>query len=243
MSPCFLPYLSLQSCSSICVLFLERIIRNYRLNKANLNSFQPIGGDGNCFYRAIAYITTGDENNYRQVKRSIFDFMRVNKVIMIEIERAQISYHYFSESDRSAILGLSPIEVVSERQFQEVYPAVERIEKFLEYFQQDGVWGNSTIATYTALMLKTNFQTFCLGGPAVTGDAWFVNQHRNEMNTPYWRKWKGFLTYPAQFEPTVDMEMYLQWRNGNHYEAACRGIARSNLITRVSRRRRKPAIR
>ena len=161
---------------------------------------------------------------------------------MIEIERKKRSYHYFSDDDRKAILRSR--EDVSERQFQQIYPCEGRIDMFLEYFEKDGVWGNSTIATYAALMLKTNYQTFCLDGSRAAGNAWFVHQHRHEIqNDPDWRRWIAFLAYPVELPPTPDMEMYLQWRNGNHYEAACLGICPSGEIQPGKRREKRRAIR
>ena len=186
---------------------------------------KKIGADGNCYYRAISYVVTGSENSHKQVKRSIFRFMRQNIAVMKEIERSYTSYHFFHDYeaiDRTCM---------TQSEFNAKYPADTRIEMFLDYHEKDKVWANSVIMTWTAIMLKTNYQTFCQRdidspGPAITRNQWFVHQHRFEMNTDMWIPWMPIICHLEGdvLAPTSDQEIYLQSTGGAHFDAACCGI-------------------
>ena len=193
------------------------------INQFQVPLVKSIGGDGNCFYRTISYIVTGKENRFDKVKESIFRFMRRNVEVMKEIERMNPSYHYFSDNDMLAI----DRSCTTDRKFQEKYDADARVYLFLDHFERDRVWANCTIMTYTAIMLKTNYMTFSKGSQREgERDVWYVNQHRYEMRNQIWTRWKPFISYPegADLTPTLEQEMYLQWKNGDHFEAACLGI-------------------
>ena len=52
----------------------------------------PIIGDGHCWYRSIAYIVTGDEEDFRLVKNAVLTYMRQNVDFLQEIFRQAPHY-------------------------------------------------------------------------------------------------------------------------------------------------------
>ena len=103
-----------------------------------------------------------------------------------------------------------------------MYPVAARIETFIEYHSRDGVWANESIITYTALMLKTNYITFSnLAG------TWNLNAHENDLNRIWFDK-MDLIIYQVEIPPTIGKDIYIHHVNGNHFEAACLGVAENH---------------
>ena len=93
-------------------------------------------GDGNCFYRAIAYIVTGDEQNWYFVKVRILEFIELNIDVLSGIIENHPNY-------------VSPMYHVNGPSSQAT------AQSFFSSHSQPSYWADNIVISFTACMLKT----------------------------------------------------------------------------------------
>ena len=151
-----------------------------------------IGPDGNCWYRSIALIATGDQENYMDVKNSVIQFMWAN------IDALQQTYEdllYYRDS-------------YYKYRFNSQYA-----RKIILYHSEPGVWVRNVVMEMTAVMLNTKFYRF-------TGTSWesiesgsYPIWHRRDQFTTYPTN-----VNRACIPHLSEQSMYVNHLNGSHFE-------------------------
>ena len=161
---------------------------------------KDIDMDGNCWYRAIAYLATGDIKNFLLVKRSILEFMRYN---------SDLIQQSFERSEGASI----PVEsgvVLSDHAAQD----------YINSLAVENEWADQIAMEFTSCMLRTPYYLYQVQrgnwtGPVLTTGHEFweqrhLIQHTNDLDFA---------------DPEHENKgIYLIFRYGNHFEPAHAGL-------------------
>ena len=159
-----------------------------------------IRGDGNCWYRSIAHIATGDQENYVDVKNSVMEFMRANidmlQKTFEDLPHYRRQYRYFFNT-----------------QFA---------RNVIHFHSMPNQWARNVTMEMTAVMLQTRFYLYTSGGgwTCIDNGNYPVWSRRNEMTT-YPRNVNSALI------PNLSRHsMYINHLNRNHFETCHTGLNR-----------------
>ena len=161
-----------------------------------------IGGDGNCWYRAIALITTGDEKCFPRIKNSVMAFMDANVNVLQEIyEDNPVIRDAYDRDIRGPFSG-------------------DFAKKVINYHRGRNIWARNVIMEITAVMLKTRFYLYNRNGGWSNVDA---------GHYPFWSKRDEMRAYPrgvnAALIPNLsEQSMYINHKNSNHFETCHIGL-------------------
>ena len=155
-------------------------------------------GDGNCFYRTLAHIATGNEENYPDIKKSILDFMFHNIVVL---------QHIFDEKQRLI------------REYTRIPYSDNAAHDYIEYHRKDKEWADEGIIGFSACMLKTRMFSYIEFGWITT-----TIDHEDDEGWNYrpdvW-KFRQLLTYPSgqgeNLPDTLDAGIYYQCLRNTHF--------------------------
>ena len=112
-----------------------------------------IGSDGNCWFRAIALIATGDQENYMQVKNSVIEFMWANIEIL---QKTFEDVPYYGEIYN---IRFSP----------------HFAREVILFHSQPDEWVKNVVMEMTAVMLNTRFYLYYAGKKR---KSWKLDFHR-----------------------------------------------------------------
>ena len=156
-----------------------------------------IGSDGNCWFRAIALIATGDQENYMQVKNSVIEFMWANIEIL---QKTFEDLPYYSEIYN---IRFSP------------YFAREVIL----FHSQPNEWVKNVVMEMTAVMLNTRFYLYYKGRKGRAGSWTSIESG----SYPVWFRRDQIRNYPESVNRAIipdlgEQSLYIYHKNRNHFE-------------------------
>ena len=156
-----------------------------------------IEGDGNCWFRAIALIATGDQENYMQVKNSVIEFMWAN------IESLQKTFEDVPYYRDNYNIRFSP-------QFAR--------EVILLHSRPDE-WVKNVVMEMTAVMLNTRFYLYYKGRKGRAGSWTSIESG----SYPVWFRRDQIRNYPENVNLAIipelgEQSLYINHKNQNHFE-------------------------
>ena len=156
-----------------------------------------IEGDGNCWFRAIALIATGDQENYMQVKNSVIEFMWAN------IEILQKTFEDMPY-------------------YREIYNI-----RFSPHFAREVIllhsrpdeWVKNVVMEMTAVMLNTRFYLYYKGSKGRAGNWTSIESG----SYPVWFRRDQIRNYPESVNREIipelgEQSLYINHKNRNHFE-------------------------
>ena len=154
--------------------------------------------DGNCWFRTIALIATGDQENYMQVKNSVIEFMWANIDVLQKIFE---DFPYYRDMYRIRFTPQFAREVI------------------LLHSQPDE-WVKNPVMEMTAVMLNTRFYLYYTGRKGRAG-SWTTIENGSY---PVWFRRDQIKNYSRVVNHTIipelgERSMYINHKNRNHFEA------------------------
>ena len=156
-----------------------------------------IEGDGNCWFRAIALIATGDQENYMQVKNSVIEFMWAN-IEILQKTSEEIPY------------------------YREIYNL-----RFSPHFAREVIllhsrpdeWVKNVVMEMTAVMLNTRFYLYYKGRKGRAGSWTSIESG----SYPVWFRRDQIRNYPENVNRAIipelgEQSLYINHKNRNHFE-------------------------
>ena len=156
-----------------------------------------IEGDGNCWFRAIALIATGDEENYMQVKNSVIEFMWANIAILQKtFEDLQ---HY--------------------REIYNIRFSPHFAREVILFHSQPNEWVKNVVMEMTAVMLNTRFYLYYKGRKGRAGSWTSIESG----SYPVWFRRDQIRNYPRGVNHAIipelgEQSLYINHKNRNHFE-------------------------
>ena len=154
--------------------------------------------DGNCWFRTIALIATGDQENYMQVKNSVIEFMWAN---IDMLQKTFEDFPYYRDMYR---IRFSP-------QFA---------REVILFHSQPDEWVKNPVMEMTAVMLNTRFYLYYAGRKGRAG-SWTTIENGSY---PVWFRRDQIKNYPSVVNHSIipelgEKSMYINHKNRNHFEA------------------------
>ena len=154
--------------------------------------------DGNCWFRTIALIATGDQENYMQVKNSVIEFMWAN---IDMLQKTFQDFPYYRDMYR---IRFSP-------QFA---------REVILFHSQPDEWVKNPVMEMTAVMLNTRFYLYYAGRKGRAG-SWTTIENGSY---PVWFRRDQIKNYPTVVNHSIipelgEKSMYINHKNRNHFEA------------------------
>ena len=156
-----------------------------------------IEGDGNCWFRAIALIATGDQENYMQVKNSVIEFMWANIEIL---QQTFEDVPYYGEIYN---IRFSP----------------NFAREVILFHSQPNEWVKNVVMEMTAVMLNTRFYLYYAGRKGRAGSWTSIESG----SYPVWFRRDQMRNYPENVNRAVipdlgEQSLYIYHKNRNHFE-------------------------
>ena len=162
-------------------------------------------GDGNCWYRTISYIITGDEKYWPSIKNTVLDYMTANIPVLQRVYDSNVlaqarDHHFNGPADGHFA------------------------ERLINFHRQEGAWAYNAVMEITAIMLNAKWYLFV---PAT------YNSRGIMINRAYWQNIEAdchFWNIREQFTslPIVpqfsDQSMYINWPGMSHFEPCHNGL-------------------
>ena len=172
-------------------------------NLYGINSKTPpkdptyIEGDGNCWFRAIALIATGDQENYMQVKNSVMEFMWAN-IDMLQ-KTFQDLPHY--------------------RDMYRIRFTPRFAREVILFHSQPNEWVKNPVMEMTAVMLNTRFYLYYAGRKGKNGSWTSIDNG----SYPLWFRRDQIRNYPESVNCEIipelgEQSLYINHKNQNHFE-------------------------
>ena len=161
-----------------------------------------IEGDGNCWFRAIALIATGDQENYMQVKNSVIEFMWANIEIL---QKTFEDVPYYGEIYN---IRFSP----------------HFAREVILFHSQPNEWVRNVVMEMTAVMLNTRFYLYYKGSKGRAGSWTSIESG----SYPVWFRRDQIRNYPEGVNRVIipdlgEQSLYIYHKNRNHFET-CHNI-------------------
>ena len=174
-------------------------------NLYGINSKTPpkdptyIEGDGNCWFRAIALIATGDQENYMQVKNSVMEFMWAN-IDMLQKTFQDLPYYRDMYTSRIRFTPRFAREVIL-------------------FHSQPNEWVKNPVMEMTAVMLNTRFYLYYAGRKGKNGSWTSIDNG----SYPLWFRRDQIRNYPGSVNCEIipelgERSLYINHKNQNHFE-------------------------
>ena len=156
-----------------------------------------IGSDGNCWFRAIALIATGDQENYMQVKNSVIEFMWANIEIL---QKTFEDVPYYGEIYN---IRFSP----------------NFAREVILFHSQPNEWVKNVVMEMTAVMLNTRFYLYYKGRKGRAGSWTSIESG----SYPVWYRRDQIRNYPRGVNHAIipelgEQSLYINHKNRNHFE-------------------------
>ena len=156
-----------------------------------------IGSDGNCWFRAIALIATGDQENYMQVKNSVIEFMWAN------IEILQKTFE----------------DVPYYRDIYDIRFSPNFAREVILFHSQPNEWVKNVVMEITAVMLNTRFYLYYKGRKGRAGSWTSIESG----SYPVWFRRDQIRNYPENVNRAIipelgEQSLYINHKNRNHFE-------------------------
>ena len=156
-----------------------------------------IEGDGNCWFRAIALIATGDQENYMQVKNSVIEFMWANIEIL---QKTFEDVPYYGEIYN---IRFSP----------------HFAREVILFHSQPNEWVKNVVMEMTAVMLNTRFYLYYKGRKGRAGSWTSIESG----SYPVWFRRDQIKNYPERVNSVIipelgEKSLYIYHKNRNHFE-------------------------
>ena len=156
-----------------------------------------IGSDGNCWFRAIALIATGDQENYMQVKNSVIEFMWANIEIL---QKTFEDVPYYGEIYN---IRFSP----------------HFAKEVILFHSQPNEWVKNVVMEMTAVMLNTRFYLYYKGTKGRAGSWTSIESG----SYPVWFRRDQIRNYPEGVNRVIipdlgEQSLYIYHKNRNHFE-------------------------
>ena len=156
-----------------------------------------IEGDGNCWFRAIALIATGDQENYMQVKNSVIEFMWANIEIL---QKTFEDVPYYGEIYN---IRFSP----------------NFAREVILFHSQPNEWVKNVVMEMTAVMLNTRFYLYYKGRKGRAGSWTSIESG----SYPVWYRRDQIRNYPRGVNHAIipelgEQSLYINHKNRNHFE-------------------------
>ena len=167
--------------------------------------------DGNCWFRTIALIATGDQENYMQVKNSVIEFMWAN---IDMLQKTFVDFPYYRDMYR---IRFSP-------QFA---------REVILFHSQPDEWVKNPVMEMTAVMLNTRFYLYYAGRKGRAG-SWTTIENGSY---PVWFRRDQIKNYPRVVNHAIipelgEKSMYINHKNRNHFEA-CHDCGLDLKLTKI----------
>ena len=154
--------------------------------------------DGNCWFRTIALIATGDQENYMQVKNSVIEFMWAN---IDMLQKTFEDFPYYRDMYRIRFTPQFAREVIL-------------------FHSQPDEWVKNPVMEMTAVMLNTRFYLYYAGRKGRAG-SWTTIRNGSY---PVWFRRDQIKNYSRVVNHAIipelgEKSMYINHKNRNHFEA------------------------
>ena len=157
-----------------------------------------MGGDGNCFYRSVAHIISGNEEEYPRVKQLILNFIKREGNRRALIRHVASDPHYLHTSGDGSFVHVSP---------------ADKVNRYIAKHKRRNEWADTNIVYMTAHMLKTPIWIFNDQGGV----------HRWHKQDEWDTLSRSRLCYDVELEETRDQSLFIHHPSG-HFNAACNGF-------------------
>ena len=156
-----------------------------------------IGSDGNCWFRAIALIATGDQENYMQVKNSVVEFMWAN-IEILQKTFEDIPYY---------------------REIYNIRFSPHFAREVILLHSRPGEWVKNVVMEMTAVMLNTRFYLYYKGRKGRAGSWTSIESG----SYPVWFRRDQIRNYPENVDRSIipelgEQSLYINHKNRNHFE-------------------------
>ena len=156
-----------------------------------------IGSDGNCWFRAIALIATGDQENYMQVKNSVIEFMWAN-IEILQKTFEDIPYY---------------------REIYNIRFSPHFAREVILLHSQPDEWVKNVVMEMTAVMLNTRFYLYYKGRKGRAGSWTSIESG----SYPVWFRRDQIRNYPENVNRAIipelgEQSLYINHKNRNHFE-------------------------
>ena len=171
---------------------------------------KTISGDGNCFYRCISYIVTGQQQHYRLIKRAIMSFIHNNL--------QSLKDYAINLFTRSSIYYISQYNGID----TDIYPEQQVMDWFNEHSRARNrleldPFADVNIIYMTSHLFKTKLCTY-----HVDISDWGKTSNFDGLQG-------DFLAYPFDIPETPSMQMYITHEasrpGAEHFNCACGGYS------------------
>ena len=156
-----------------------------------------IEGDGNCWFRAIALIATGDQENYMQVKNSVIEFMWAN-IDILQKTFEDVPYY---------------------RDIYNIRFSPQFAREVILFHSQPNEWVKNVVMEMTAVMLNTRFYLYYKGSKGRAGSWTSIESG----SYPVWFRRDQIRNYPRGVNHAIipelgEQSLYINHKNRNHFE-------------------------
>ncbi len=190
--------------SELSTTHLARDERDVRRNRCPRHQ-SKIVSDGNCWYRTISFLATGNENNYQLIKASILDYMSNNVHVIQKL------YDDYEEQNIPCIPPESGV-TYSDHAAQD----------HLDVLSRPNEWADEIVLDMTSCMLKT---PVCFYEQAQK--VWLGVTVANSYPMPLWEKRDTMRDTNERAASLTELEykaMYIIHLGQNHFEPAHCGL-------------------
>ena len=200
-------------CTALNLNFIRPSRPSYVSDEYRVSKHKPpapangVGSDGNCWYRTISHIVTGNERYWRSIKNAVLGFMEANISVLQSTYNdnlhVRLRDHVFGGPD------------VRDGNFA---------KRLIAYHKKEDIWARNAVMEITAIMLNTRWYLFvpptCDEHGKITHPGFWQSI---EDNCYFWNMRDRFISLP--FLPQLsNQSMYIDWPGMTHFEPCQNGL-------------------
>ena len=204
-------------CTALNLNFIRPSRPSYVSDEYRVSKHKPptlanqVGSDGNCWYRTISHIVTGDERYWRSIKNAVLGFMEANiSVLQCTYNNnvlVRLRDHVFGGPD------------VRDGNFA---------KRLIAYHKKDNIWARNAVMEITAIMLNARWYLFV---PPTRDEQGRITHpafwQSIEDNCYFWNMRDRFTSLPV-LPQLSKQSMYINWPGMNHFEPCQNGLDERN---------------
>ena len=204
-------------CTALNLNFIRPSRPSYVSDEYRVSKHKPpamanqVGSDGNCWYRTISHIVTGNERYWRSIKNAVLGFMEANiSVLQCTYNNnvlVRLRDHVFGGPD------------VRDGNFA---------KRLIAYHKKEDTWARNAVMEITAIMLNTRWYLFV---PPTRDEQGRITHpafwQSIEDNCYFWNMRDRFTSLPV-LPQLSKQSMYINWPGMTHFEPCQNGLDERN---------------
>ena len=204
-------------CTALNLNFIRPSRPSYVSDEYRVSKHKPpamangVGADGNCWYRTISHIVTGNERYWSSIKNAVLGFMEANiSVLQCTYNNnlhVRLRDHVFGGPD------------VRDGNFA---------KRLIAYHKKEDIWARNAVMEITAIMLNTRWYLFV---PETRDEHGKITHpafwQGIEDNCYFWNMRDRFLSLP-DLPLLSNQSMYINWPGMTHFEPCQNGLLDRN---------------